>query len=101
MQEFTEEFKAIKNALDKCWGEQASKKDAKNRLVEERKKVFGDIAMGKVSSEKKEIFNNKIRQLEGDIKDLVIMVEELELRHTRLKRTGGHIQEVKEKKNYV
>ena len=101
MQEFTEEYKKIKDGLDKCWGERASKGDELNRLKEESKKVFGDIALGQVSSEKKEIFNNKIRQLEGDIKDLDIMVEELELRQTLLKRSGSHIREVEEKKNYV
>lgn len=99
MQEFTENYREIQNALHKCWNGRASKGDEKNRLIEARKKVFGDIALGKVTSSKKEIFNDKIRRLEEDIKDLAIMVEELELRHTLLKRSGGHMQEVKEAKN--
>jgi len=93
MQEFTEEYKKIKDGLDKCWGERASKGDELNRLKEERKKVFGDIYLGLVSLSKKKILNLKIRQLKEDIEDLDIAVEELELRHTRLKRQGGHMQE--------
>jgi len=93
MQEFTEEYKAIQEGLHKCWNERASKGDELNRLKEARKKIFGDIYLGKVSSSKKEILNKKIRQLKEDIEDLDIAVEELELRHTRLKRSGGHIRE--------
>jgi len=93
MQEFTKEFKAIKNALDKCWSERASKGNELLRLQEARKKIFGDIYLGKVSSEKKEILNKKIRQLKEGIEDLDIAVEELELRQTLMKRSGGYIQE--------
>jgi len=96
MQEFTEEYKKIKDALDKCWGERASKKDELNRLEEGRKKIFGDIALGKVSSSKKKILNLKIRELEGGIGDLNIAITELELRQTLIKRQGVHVQEVKE-----
>ena len=38
VQEFTAEYKKIKNALDKCWNEMSVKKDEKNRLQEARKK---------------------------------------------------------------
>lgn len=93
MQEFTEEYKNIKDALDKCWGERASKKDELNRLEESRKKVFGDIALGKVSPSKKKIINSEIRQLEEDISSADIAISELELRQTLLKRSGVHIQE--------
>ncbi|MBA7544408.1 hypothetical protein ES705_36764 [subsurface metagenome] len=96
MQEFTEEYKKIKDGLNRCWGERASKNDELNRLQKERKKVFGDIYLGLVSTSKKKIINSEIRQLKEDIEDLDIAVSELELRHTRLKRSGGHIQEVKE-----
>ncbi len=93
MQEFTEKFKKIKNGLDKCWGEQASKKDELNRLEVGRKKVFGDIAMGQVSTSKKEILNKKIRELKEDIEDLDIAIEELQSRQTLMKRQGVHMQE--------
>ncbi len=96
VQEFTEEFKAIKNALDKCWGEQASKKDELSRLQEERKKIFCDIALGLAPPSKKKIFNSKIIQLKQDIEDSGIAIIELELRQTLMKRSGVHIQEVKE-----
>ena len=93
MQEFTEEYKKIKNGLDKCWGEQASKNDELNRLELGRKKVFGDIAMGQVSTSKKEILNKKIRELKEDIEDLDIAIEELQSRQTLMKRQGVHMQE--------
>ncbi len=96
MQEFTEEYKKIKDGLDRCWGERASKNDELNRLQEKRKKVFGDIYLGLVSTSKKKILNSKIRQLEEDISSADIAVSELELRHMLLKRSGVHIQEVKE-----
>ncbi len=99
VQEFTAEYKKIKNALDKCWNEMSVKKDEKNRLQEARKKVFADIYLGKVSSSKKEIFNKKIRQLEEDISSADIAIEELKLKQTLLKRSGSHIQEVEESKN--
>jgi len=93
MQEFTEEYKKIKDGLDRCWGERASKNDELTRLKETRKKVFGDIYLGKVSSSKKKIINSEIRQLKEDICNADIAVTELELRQTLLKRQGGHIQE--------
>ena len=93
MQEFTAEYKKIKDALDKCWGERSSKNGELLRLQETRKKVFTDIAMGQVSSSKKKILNSEIRQLEEDVSDLDIMIEELQLKQTLLKRSGSHIQE--------
>ncbi len=93
MQEFTEEYKKIKDGLDRCWGERASKNGELNRLQEERKKVFGDIYLGLVSTSKKKILNSKIRQLEEDISSADIAISELELRQTLLKRSGVHIQE--------
>ncbi|MBA7512700.1 hypothetical protein ES705_04708 [subsurface metagenome] len=93
MQEFTAEYKKIQEGLHRCWNERASKNDELNRLQEERKKVFGDIYLGLVSTSKKKILNSKIRQLKQDIEDLDIAVVELELRQTLLKRSGVHIQE--------
>ncbi|MBA7565251.1 hypothetical protein ES708_06927 [subsurface metagenome] len=100
MQEFTEEYKKIKNALDRCWNEQASKKDELLRLEAGRQKMFGDVALDLVSTSKKKILNSEIRQLKEDIEDLAIAINELELRHTRLKRSGSHMQEKVEVKNY-
>lgn len=96
MQEFTKEFKAIKDALNKCRSERSSKGDALDRLIETRKKVFGDIALGKVSSSEKRIVNKKIEQLRKDIEDLDITVEELELRQSLIKRDGRHMRWVGE-----
>ncbi len=96
MQEFTEEYKKIKDGLDKCWGERASKKDRLLRLQEARKKTFGDIALGLVPTSEKKNINDEIRQLEEDIEDLDIAIGELELKQMLLKRSGVHIQEVKE-----
>lgn len=93
MQEFTEEYREIKNALDRCWGERASKKDGLSKLQEVRKKVFADIYLGKVSPSKKKIINSEIRQLEEDISNADITITELELRQTLIKRQGGHMQE--------
>jgi len=93
MQEFTEEYKKIKDGLDKCWGERASKNGELNKLKEVRKKVFGDIYLDKVSPSKKKIINSEIRQLEEDISNADIAVTELELRQTLMKRSGVHIQE--------
>ncbi|MBA7529493.1 hypothetical protein ES705_21691 [subsurface metagenome] len=96
MQEFTKEYKRIKDALDRCWGERASKKGRLLDLQEARKKIFADIAVGKVSPSKRKIINSEIRQLEEDIEGLDIAVEELQLKETLIKRQGGQIQEVKE-----
>ncbi|GAI46543.1 unnamed protein product [marine sediment metagenome] len=96
MQKFTAEFKAIKDTLDKCWGERGSKKDTLNRLIEARKKTFANIYLGKVSPSKKKIINSEIRQLEEDVSDLDITIKELEHRYMLLKKQGLHIQEVKE-----
>lgn len=96
MQEFTEEFKKIKDTLDRCWGERGSKKDGLNRLIETRKKLFTDIALGLEPTSKKKVINDEIRQLKEDVSDLDIMIEELQLKQTLMKRSGSHIQEVAE-----
>lgn len=93
MQEFTEEFKAIKDTLDKCWGERGSKKDRLNSLQKTRKKLFTDIALGLTSTGGKKNINNEIRQLEEDVSDLDIMIEGLQLKQTLLKRSGSYMQE--------
>jgi hypothetical protein len=93
MQEFTEEYKKIKDALDKCWGERGSKKDGLNRLIETRKKVFVNIALNIEPTSKKKEINNEIRQLEEDVSDLDIMIEEFQLKQTLLKRSGSYIRE--------
>ena len=93
MQEFTAEYKKIKDGLDKCWNERASKNDELNRLQEERKKVFGDIYLGLAPPSKKKILNSKIMQLKQDIEDSGIAISELELRQTLMKRSGVYIQE--------
>ncbi|GAI85785.1 unnamed protein product [marine sediment metagenome] len=96
MQEFTKEWKAIQKALSNCWSEKSAKGDALPGLEKARRKIFADIAVGKVSPSKKKIINSEIRQLKQDIEDIDIAVEELELRQTLIKRQGAHIQEVKE-----
>jgi len=96
VQEFTKEYKAIQKGLSNCWSERATKGDALDRLIEGRKKIFADIAVGKVSTSKKKIINSEIRQLKEDIEGLDIAAEELELRQILIKRQGAHIQEIKE-----
>jgi len=92
MQEFTEEFKAIRKALSNCWGEKSTKGNELLRLQEARKKIFADIALGLCDAGKKKAINKKIRGLEEDISNIDIAVGELELRQTLLKRSGGHIR---------
>jgi len=92
MQEFTEEYKAIQKALSNCWAEKSAKGNELLRLQEARKKIFADIVLGKASSSKKKGLNKKINQLKEDIEDLDIAVEELELRQTLLKKSGGHMR---------
>ena len=96
MQEFTEEYKKIKDTLDRCWGERGSKKGRLLGLQEARKKTFLDIALGLEPTSGKKKINDEIRQLEEDIEDLDIAIGELELKQMLLKRSGVHIQEVKE-----
>ncbi|MBA7574994.1 hypothetical protein ES708_16810 [subsurface metagenome] len=96
MQEFTKEWKAIQKGLSNCWSEKSAKGNALLELAKTRKKLFADIAIGKVSPSKKKIINSEIRQLEEDIEGLDIAVEELELRQALIKRQGAHIQEKKE-----
>lgn len=92
MQEFTAEFKAIQKVLSKCWGKRASENNELSKLIEARKKIFGDIALG-LSDEKEGDINKKIRELEGDIVDIDVTTSELERRQTLLKKSGSHIQE--------
>lgn len=96
MQVFTKEWKAIQKAIDKCRGERAEKGNELLKLKEGRKKIFVDIALGKISSSKKEISNKRIRELEEDISDLDIMIEELKIKETVLKKTGSDVEELKE-----
>lgn len=96
MQEFTEEFKAIRKALSNCWGEKSAKGNALLELVKARKKMFADIVLGLCSAKEKRIMNKKIRGLEEDISDIDIAVEELELRQTLLKKQGSHMRLVED-----
>lgn len=99
VQEFTEEFKALRLAVSKCLYNKANIGNELIKLQGKRQKVFGDIYLGLVSPSKKKIINSEIRQLEEDINNADIAVTELELRQTLLKRSGGHIREVEEAKN--
>jgi len=92
MQEFTEEYKAIRKALSNCWAEKSAKGNALLELVKARKKMFADIVLGLCNAKEKRITNKKIRELEEDISDIDIAVGELELRQTLLKRSGGHMR---------
>lgn len=96
MQEFTEEFKAIQKALSNCWAEKSAKGNALLELVKTRKKMFADIVLGLCGAGGKKAINKKIRGLEEDISDIDIAVEELELRHTLIKKEGRHIRWVGE-----
>ena len=96
MQEFTEEYKALRKALSNCWAEKSAKGNALLRLVKARKKMFADIVLGLCSAKEKRTTNKKIRELEEDISDIDIAVEELELRHTLLKKEGRHMRWVGE-----
>lgn len=96
MQEFTKEFKTIRDTTISCRSERSAKKNALDKAIELRKRAFGDMALNQVSSIEKKAYNKSIKQMREDIEDLDIVIEELTLRQALIKREGRHMKWIDE-----
>lgn len=86
--DFERDLKDIREKLKELREKQRSNQGKLITATEQRKKLYGDVALGLAGPGEKARINQEIRELEGEREDLDITIRELEERETRLDRGG-------------
>lgn len=81
------ELKEIKQALGPLEERQRKVSNELRRLLDKKKKLFGDVVLGLADAKEKAKVKQEIKSREDELEDLNLTVQELTIRKGGLERT--------------